>query len=106
MRELLTNREFSDYCMDKNYTKYLFDSCNQKNMGFDTPCNIRQIYTDMKISFNPNEIYFSYGRNYLCLNRVKYITVDENSVLGTVFTIHCKSYGNDAEIKEYTIVAG
>lgn len=105
MLGILTNREFENYCGRKSYTKYLFDSCNQGNAGFNSPANVRHIYTDMKVSFNPNEIYFSDGKNYLCLNRVKHITVGENNVLGTVFTIHCKGYGNNSEVRKYTIVA-
>ena len=48
-------------------------------------------FNSISVSYNPNIIRLSLGSNYMSFERVKYIRIEESSILGTVYTIVCGS---------------
>lgn len=96
--------EFKKYCADLSPQSYLLSTENQKWDDIDNTIRYKAEFCVMIINFNPNTIRFKSGDNYLKLERVKYIKVDEKSLLGDVFTIVCGNLLDNICDKPYTII--
>lgn len=98
----LSIKEFKNYCLDVSANKYIFLTDNQQLGMQDKTCDLELEFKQMKINFNPNSIYLKSDHSSMSIKRIKYIQVDEKSVLGDVFTIVC---GDNSKDKSYTIIA-
>ncbi len=102
----LSVREFKNVCDTLSPSKFIFTSENQQWDKVNHTIKVSLSFKIMLIAFNPNTICFKNADNALCLERVKYIRVnDENSLIGAVFTIVCGDFSSSDSDVSYTIVA-
>lgn len=101
----LSVSEFRDFCEKIPQRRFIFDSINQDWCAVTETMKIKQNFDGVKINFNPNTIclFSSVGR--LIFERVKYIRMEEPSMLGIVFTIVCGDFSTNTNNKSYTIIA-
>lgn len=97
--------EFRDLCNNMPQCCYIYDSINQDWNTVGDTMKIKQNFDGIKINFNPNTICLisSFGR--LIFERVKYIRIEEPSILGLVFTVVCGDFSTNDNNKSYTIIA-
>ena len=101
----LSVREFKSMCESISPTKFIFASKNQEWDKVNHTIKVNLSFKIMMIAFNPNTICFKNADNTLCLERVKYIKVDdENSLIGAVFTVVCGDFFSDTNDICYTII--
>lgn len=96
--------EFSKRCASQSYTKFILSTDNQTWDKIDNTMRMEFEFSSINISYNPNIIRLGLGSNYISLERVKYIRVEDSSLLGAIYTIVC---GNTSVKCDdlYTIVA-
>lgn len=101
----LSVREFKDFCGKIPQHRFIFDSVNQDWCTVGETMKIKQNFDGVKINFNPNTICLCSSFGKLIFERVKYIRIEEPSMLGVVFTIVCGDFSTNANNKSYTIIA-
>lgn len=98
--------EFSRRCSAQSYTRFILSTDNQAWWyKIDNTMRMEFEFNSIRVSYNPNIIRLILGSNYMSLERVKYIRIEDSSILGVVYTIVC---GNDSSVKSdnfYTIIA-
>ena len=96
--------EFSRCCSAQPYTRFILSTDNQAWDKIDNTMRMEFEFNSISVSYNPNIISLSLGSNYMSFERVKYIKIEESSILGTVYTIVC---GNPSVKSDdfYTIIA-
>lgn len=102
----LSVREFKQKCECIAPKQYIFASINQAWNRVEDPMKLEMSFQIMLIAYNPNAICFKNSSGLMCLERVKKISLDdETSPLGVIFTIVCgDSSGQDHDVS-YTIIA-
>ena len=99
-------REFKKVCDTLSFKQFVFSSENQAWDKVEYTIKAKLTFTIMLIALNPNAICFKHGDDFLCLDRIKHITMsDEKSMLGVVFTVICGDSGNSENDIAYTIIA-
>ena len=101
----LSVREFKEYCAKLSPHKYVFSTENQEGDKVESTIRGEAEFNSMIISFNPNTIRLKSGRNHIKFERVKYIKVEEKSMIGDVFTIVCGGFSAETNDNLYTVVA-
>ena len=102
----LSVREFKSLCDSISPKQFIFSSENQDWNKVEHNIRVKTTYTIMMIGFNPNTICLKNSTDYLCLDRVKGIKLnDERSMLGMIFTVICGDSGNNLNDIGYTIIA-
>lgn len=101
----LSVREFKDLCENLPQHGFNFDSINQDWYSASETMKLKQEFSSIKISFNPNTIYLCSSLGCLKFERVKYIRIEEPSLLGTIFTIVCGDLITNTSNKAYTLIA-
>lgn len=101
----LSLREFKDFYSNQSNPHIIFDSVNQNwTTTKDTMC-IKAVFDNIKINFTPNTIcLYSSNFNTIQFSRVKYIEMDEPSMLGFVFNIICGDKLTINDDKCYTLI--
>lgn len=98
--------EFSDYCANQSFHKFIYASANQPWHSVDSTTSAVLAFEKIIITFNPNIIHLFNGKNTLNLIKVKAVRLlDKESMLGKIFTVICGDLMNDANDKEYILIA-
>ena len=107
MKKEMTTGEFRRYLSNHKTDRVFFTTENQDWFNVSDPFKVELVFTIMLISEAPNIITLRNGMNAaMCLDRVKYIEVDEkSSVLGTIYRVRCGDRNSDRNDKTYTLVA-
>lgn len=100
----LSVREFKNVCDTLSPKQFIFLSENQDWSRVDHTIKVKLTFKIMMIAFNPNAICLQSSTDYLCLDRVKSIKMNE-SILGLVFTVICGDSGSNSNDVAYTIIA-
>lgn len=101
----LTLKEFSESPSLSSVHKYILFSDNQKWRSIDDIIRFDIVFSDISIGFNPNTVSFKNGSDcVVSLQKIKFVTLDENSVIGTVFTFVCESQSESPNHNKYTFV--
>ena len=97
--------EFSRFCSELHPETYTYSDENQE--GRYTTIRMSARFNNIKISQQPNCMYFFGESSSLILYRVKSIYVhDEDPAIGTVFTVICDNGSqDDSGGNRYTIIA-
>lgn len=100
----LSFREFKNYCDKLSHCRFIFDSVNQDWCTVGETMKIKHDFDNLKISFNPNTVHLCSSLGKLIFERVKYIEMCEQSMLGAVFNIVCGDSSTNTCDKSYTII--
>lgn len=100
----LSVREFGDFCAQLPQKRIIFDSVNQDWCAVENTMKIKHYFDNIKISFNPNTVFLCSSLGTTRFERVKYIVIDEPSLLGAVFTIVCGDSFTKDKDKSYTLI--
>ena|GEM_PF-4597508 len=100
----LSIREFQDYCVTHKLKTYIFSIENQNwnKVGSTIGADIE--FGGMIISFNPNAIRLKSQSGFLDFKGVRYIKLEEKSILGFVFTVICHNFSKEMSEDAYTII--
>lgn len=102
----LSMTEFKKTCELLSPDKFIFASENQKWNNAGTTIKANLFFNNMIMAYNPNSICFKGDGGSLQLDRVKSINMsEEDSLLGTVFTVICGDCFSDSHNTFYTIIA-
>lgn len=100
----LSISQFQCLCKQKSYGEFIYSFENQTAI-LSSFCP-KFCFTDILISHCiDNSICFYSDNNYLQLTSVKHIIVEENSILGVVFTVVCVENSQLFPEINYTFIA-
>lgn len=100
----LSVREFKDFCGQQQNLRIILDSVNQNWATVRDTMKIKAVFDSVKISFNPNTVYLCSPLGTIRFDRVKYVEMDEPSLLGAVFSVVCGDISTTDNDKSYTII--
>lgn len=100
----LSVREFENFFNSFPSAHVILDSVNQSWFTISETMQIKAEFDDVKISLNPNSMRLGSKTGSVILNRVKYIEIEEPSLLGSVFSVVCGDASNNNNNKSYTII--
>lgn len=102
----LSIRDFKEMCNGLSLQRFIFCSDNQSWSEVENTVKVKMTFSIMLIAFNPNTICFKNNDNFLCFDKVKNIELrNEESMLGTVFTIVCGDIDTSCNDTSYTMIA-
>ena len=95
--------EFRDYYDVSDFQTIIFSTDNQATTNSLIDLDLK--FNQMTILLNPNAIYLVNNRNSMRINQVKSIKIQDECLLGNVFTVVCDDLDNNRRNNEYTLIA-
>lgn len=106
MIKSLSMTEFKNVCEQLSFNDYVFVSENQEWSKISHSAKVKLCFTNMITMLNPNTIWFKDSDSFLQLGMVKKINMtEEDTILGTIFTIICGNPKDKLNDISYTIIA-
>lgn len=107
----LNTYEFSEYCKNNSFKKYIFSTMNQDWENNTPTIFVSQIYSAIKVGFNPNRITLfnqnnsnsRYLDSRMTMSMVKYIDIEQDDV-NTLLYIVCGNLNSSDIDVVYKIV--